>query len=151
MIYFFTFGGKGSFKGLNNQPIDDKVSSSKVLEYNSIIATWRDKKCFNNSPSFTGFVKIPTLFQDIWHLPSSKYCLYSCHKIIASRNKNMCSILKFFLFAIVNILGQKFKVRSSEEAKRQNAIQHFGNEKLYQEYHDRDYGKSKTMLYAVQN
>ena len=63
----------------------------------------------------------------------------------------MCSILKFFLFAIVNILGQKFKVRSSEEAKRQNAIQHFGNEKLYQEYHDRDYGNSKTMLYAVQN
>ena len=60
----------------------------------------------------------------------------------------MCRILQLFLFAIVNILGQ---VRSSEEAKRQNAIQHFGNEKLYQEYHDRDYGKSKTMLYAVQN
>ena len=62
------------------------------------------------------------------------------------RHTNMCRILILFLFTIVNTSGQNIKEKSSEDPKNQV---HFVNEKTYQEYHDRDYGKANTMHYAV--
>ena len=53
----------------------------------------------------------------------------------------MLRIHQLFLFAFVNISVPNIKVKSNEEAKRQNIIQNFGDENSYQEYYDRDYGK----------
>ena len=55
----------------------------------------------------------------------------------------MCKIRLSLIFVIVNSAGQNIEVNSSEEAKRQNKIKYVVNEKSYQQYYDRDYGKPK--------